>query len=439
MSKKLMSVSLVLILLVGTLFLATNTSNAWWIFGDNEKKPEQQEVTIWAWNVAAKGLEATIDDFHKDYPNVKVNVVNVGRKDAYDKLTVGLASGAGLPDIVQIESQRLPTYTYKFPNGFVDLTKFGADKYIDKFDSSKWAQCKTNGKIMALPWDSAPAGVFYRTDLFKKADVNPKKIDTWNEFIAAGVKIKQSTGVKMAPYDFYDDGFFRMLMNQLGTFYFNQAGKITINSDKAVKAMKVLEKMVDKNIALKVNGWNGYITATKNKRVATIPFGVWYAGTIKDQVPKSKGKWGVMKLPAFEKGGNRAAQLGGSNLAITSQSENKKMAWAFIKNALAETKNQITMYKKYGLFPSYLPAYNHPYFDQKSEFFNNQNISKLFASTVPNIKKAYFTSGFSEALQFVVNAQAAVVTGEKTSREALNDAAKRISNALGREIKEIKE
>ena len=434
--KKIMSLALVLVLLVGTVVVLDSQAHAgWWPFGGDEKEEnKQEEITIWAWNVAAKGLEATIDDFKKDYPNTKVKVVNVGRKDAYDKLTVGLASGSGLPDIVQIESQRLPTYTSKFPDGFVDLTKYGADKYIDKFDPSKWAQCKVGNKIMAMPWDSAPSGVFYRINLFEKAGVNPDEIKTWDDFIEAGVKIKEATGVKMALYDFNDDGFYRMLMNQLGTFYFNDQGEITINSDKAVKAMGVLEEMVNKDIALKINGWNGYVTATKNKRVATVPFGVWYAGTIKDQDPKSKGNWGVMKLPAFEEGGNRAAQLGGSNLAVTSQSENKKLAWKFVENAVAETKNQITMYEKYGLFPSYLPAYKHEYFEEQSEFFNGQNISKLFSSTVPDIKKAYFTNDFSEALQFVVNAQAAVVTGEKNPEEALDDAAKKISNAVDREI-----
>ncbi len=433
--QRIVAVSLALVFVFSILLGASSSAEALFGFGEDEEEAKPKEIKIWAWNVAAEGLKDTIKDFKQDYPKVKVNVVKVGRKDLYDKLTVGLGSGSGLPDIVQIETQRLPTYTHKFPDGFVDLSE-EVKQYEDEFDPSKWAQCKANGKTYAVPWDSAPSGVFYRRDVFKEAGVDPKEIKTWNDFIEAGVKIKEKTGIDMALYDYHDDGFFRMMMNQLGTFYFNEEGKITINSDKAVKAMEVLDTMVEKDIALQVDGWNGYITATKNKKTATIPFGVWYAGTIKDQAPDSKGNWGVMKLPAFEPGGNRAAQLGGSNLAITSQSKNLELAWKFVENALAETKNQITMYENYGLFPSYLPAYEDSAFEKKSEFFGGQNISKTFASTVPDIKDAYFTHDFSEALQFVVNAQQAVVNDEATPQEALDKAAERIANAVDREIAE---
>jgi lactose/L-arabinose transport system substrate-binding protein len=114
------------------------------------------DITVWAWNVAAKSLASNVDGFKKLYPNVNVKVEDIGRLDVYDKLTTGLAAGgAGLPDVVAIESDRMDVYTTKFPDGLADLTE-RASKYEKDFDPSKWANSKAKGKIRSVPWDSGP-------------------------------------------------------------------------------------------------------------------------------------------------------------------------------------------------------------------------------------------------------------------------------------------
>ena len=280
------------------------------------------EITVWAWNIAAKSLDSTVAGFNKKYPNVKVTVQDIGRLDVYDKLTTGLqGGGAGLPDVVAVESDRMDVFTAAFPDGFADLTS-RASKYEADFDPSKWAQSKINGKIRSIPWDSGPTGLWYRVDVFQQAGVDPKSIETWDDLIAAGEKIKTATGgkVKLLPVDIVaDDAGYRMMTSQLGTCcYFNSDGKINIGGAESVRVMTKLKEMNDKGLVANTSGWDGVVGATKNGDVATVPFGVWYSGTIIDQAPDLSGKWDVMLLPAFDKGGNRAANLGGSTLAIPS-------------------------------------------------------------------------------------------------------------------------
>ncbi|WP_054536297.1 ABC transporter substrate-binding protein [Herpetosiphon geysericola] len=396
------------------------------------------EITVWAWNVAAKSLEATVPSFNQKYPNVKVTIQDLGRTDVYDRLTTGLqAGGAGLPDVVAIESDRMDVYTATFPEGLADLTS-RASKYEKDFDPSKWAQSKINDKIRSIPWDSGPTGLWYRVDIFQQAGVDPKSIETWADLIAAGEKILTTTGgkTKLLPVDIVaDDAGFRMMTNQLGVCcYFNSDGKINLTNEKSVQALTLLKEINDKGLIANINGWDGTVAATKNGDVATVPFGVWYSGTIIDQAPDLSGKWDVMLLPAFEKGGNRAANLGGSTLAIPAASKNIDAAWAFVEYALATNEGQNLMMEKFGIWPSYQPAYSADLYSKPVAFFNNQPIWKMFADEIKNIPPATYTKDYAKGQAVLASAQSKVLSQGMDPKQALQEAADELANQTGREI-----
>lgn len=396
------------------------------------------EITVWAWNIAAKSLESTVEGFNKKYPNVKVTVQDIGRLDVYDKLTTGLqGGGAGLPDVVAVESDRMDVFTAAFPDGFADLTS-RASKYEADFDPSKWAQSKINGKIRSIPWDSGPTGLWYRVDVFQQAGVDPKSIETWDDLIAAGEKIKTATGgkVKLLPVDIVaDDAGYRMMTNQLGTCcYFNSDGKINIGGAESVRVMTKLKEMNDKGLIANISGWDGVVGATKNGDVATVPFGVWYSGTIIDQAPDLSGKWDVMLLPAFDKGGNRAANLGGSTLSIPSSSKNQDAAWAFVENALATPEGQNVMMEKFGIWPSYLPAYKAEFYSKPVTYFNNQPIWKMFADQVAKIPAATYTKDYAKGQAVLASAQAKILANGADPATVMAEAASELANQTGREV-----
>jgi len=51
-------------------------------------------------------------------------------------------------------------------------------------------------------------------------------------------------------------------------------------------------------------------------------------------------------MPSLTQDGLRAANLGGSSLAIASVSQNKEAAWKFVEHTLLTTEGQIAMLKK---------------------------------------------------------------------------------------------
>ena len=393
------------------------------------------EITVWSWNVAAKSLKIAATNFQTKYPNTKVTVVDGGNNtQVYDKLLTGLASKTGLPDVVSVEGDHIPTYVSKFPDGFVDLTSTISPISKD-FIPAKVGECTVGGKIMAFPWDAAPSGLFYRTDIFKAAGVDAASIKTWDDYIAAGKKVVASTSgkVKMIPIDMKgDDPMYRQFMNQLGSFYFDKDGKTILNGPESIKAMTLEKNMNDAGIAYNNDGWDSLVTATKTGLIASVPFGVWWSGTLQDQCKDSSGKWAVIPLPSFDGVTNTAAALGGSSVMVPSTTKNKDLAVAFSNFAMTDKASVMAGFTQFGLYPSYIPTYADPIFAQGVDFFGGQKVWQVFADIAKNMPTMNFTENYAETHTSVVNAQAKILLNKGDVKMTMDALQKEVSGKFGK-------
>lgn len=421
----------------GTENNATKGNNSKKDNSDNKEKVEEVTLTAWAWNVNVGALNSAIELYQKEHPNVKLQVEDIGRLDVYDKLSTGLAAGGiALPDIVLVEDDRIGGYVEAFPKGFLNLSEKGFSSHEAAFPSFKLELAQVNETYYAFPFDAGPTGAFYRTDIFEQANVDASTIETWDEFLEAGKVILEKTGSQLIPADkFKDDANFRMMMNQLGVYYFDENGNIDFNNPKVIQVMDTLKKLNDAGLVKDVNGWDGTVSATIDGSVATVPFGAWYYGTIIDQAKDTAGKWGVMLLPAFEKGGNRAANLGGSSWMIPASTKNADEAYSFLEFFSLSNEVQLIAMDQHGLFPSLLTAYDSELFTNGVEFFGNQPIWQLFADEMANIPTPYYTNDYAIGLDEGVKAQADVFNG-KDPATALKEAAERLANRTERTINE---
>ena len=256
-----------------------------------------------------------------------MTVVNMGHGDVRDKALAGCAAGGtDLPDVVTIENSEAEVYWARFPDCFTNLKEFGVEKYKDAFAPFKWAELSAGDAIYSLPWDSGPAVVFYRRDLYEQAGVDPASIKTWDDFIEAGKKILAATDgkVKMGTINLSDDdAWFRPLANQQGCSYFDPEGEtITINQPGCVNALEILKKMNDAGL-LALGDWGAQIQNVKTGAVAGSLYGGWYEGTIRSNAPELEGKWGVYEMPAATEGRRARGELGrlvaGHHLGVEEQ------------------------------------------------------------------------------------------------------------------------
>lgn len=398
------------------------------------------EITIWSWNVAASSLKATVAGFNKLHPDIKVTVQDLGNQPTYDKSIAGCAAGGvGLPDIVSIENGEAENYWSQFPDCFVDLHTLGyTAEDQKKFPDFKRTELEVGDKAYAMPWDSGPVAAFYRRDFYEKAGVDPASIKTWDDFIAAGKKIQAANpGVSMTNADFNGDTeFFRMISNEQGCAYFAEDGQtITVNQPKCVDAMTKVKEMKDAGIVSSAD-WGTKITNNTAGAVATQVYGGWYEGTIRTESAGENGKWGVYLMPSLTSDGPRAANLGGSSLAITSASKNKEAAYEYLKYTLETNEGQITMLKDFGLVPSLVSALDDPYVSQGLPYWGGQAVWKDILGTLPKVVPSRGTQFQSDAEIIVRAVQTKYLGGGyPDAKAALDDAAKQIAAATGLPVK----
>jgi lactose/L-arabinose transport system substrate-binding protein len=405
-------------------------------FAGNAALAQSGEITVWSWNIAASSLEATIAGFNAQFPDVTVTVEDLGNQQVFDKTLAGCAAGgAGLPDVVSIENFEAEGFWTQFPDCFVDLKTLGyTEEIASGFPDFKRTELEVGDTAYAMPWDSGPVAMFYRRDYYEKAGVDPASIATWDDFIAAGRKIAEANpGVVMTNADFNGDSeWFRMISNEQGCGYFALDGQsITINRPGCVATLEKIKEMKDAGIITPAN-WPEKIQNNTAGTVATQMYGGWYEGTIRSESPDLAGKWGVYRMPSLTADGPRAANLGGSSLAIPAGSDNKEAAWAFVNYALGTNEGQVTMLKEYGLVPSLLSALEDPFVKEPQPYWGGQAVWVDILSTLDQIVPSRGTGFLGDAEAIYRATQTKYFNGEyPDAQAALDDAADQVATATG--------
>ncbi|MEG1605463.1 MAG: sugar ABC transporter substrate-binding protein [Clostridia bacterium] len=374
------------------------------------------KLTIWSWDIAYAQLQRCATRFQAIHPGVEFVFEEMGTDQIYDKLTACLATGVGLPDVVSLEGEQFPKYGANFPDAFVDFT--------DMLDSTKFlpiklAEATVNGRVLAYPWDAAPVALFYRTDVFEQAGIQAADLKTWDDLLEAGKIIKEKTGYSMLPMaTSRNDIIYRIILMQLGSWYFDEAGNTRIDSPESLKAMSMVKKLYDAGITQSHGNWDEYVATISQNKVACFAEAIWMAGTIKVDAADAAGSWRVMDLPMLDETSTGAACNGGSLLAVPASSQSLEAAKAFVEYAMTDPVEQEDGINN-GFYPSYIPSYDIPAFQQEDPFFGGQNINSVFAAIGQKIPFVNYTQNFGETADTMKNAVAQILLDGKDVGETL--------------------
>jgi multiple sugar transport system substrate-binding protein len=123
------------------------------------------------------------DDF-KAETGTSVDISQVSWDAAHAKF-LSLVSAKRVPDIAVFGPKWLPEFV---DLGVLEpLNDHVSKETLDNFPKALLDQVTIDGKIWALPEALSTRLMYYRTDLFKKAGLEPPK--TWDEFVAAATKL----------------------------------------------------------------------------------------------------------------------------------------------------------------------------------------------------------------------------------------------------------
>ena len=423
---------LIVTFVIASLFVITSTGSVL----------AKTTLTVWWWGFWQDSLTPAIEDFHQDYPEIKIEQEILGPSDVYANLLLALSAGAGIPDMVALESSHLNQYVSL--GGLADITE-EISPWYDKIDQAKWPAAKDKeGRIYAMPVDSGPVALYYRRDVFEQAglasdpDSVQPLVDTWDDLYEVGKQIKTATAKFIFPQAKTNNDFriFETLMWQQEAGYVDREGKIVIDSPEAVRTLEYLGKLWKEDLLLDTPAWTaGWYAALDAGMVATIPNAIWLGGFLWSWIcPEASGKWGVVPLPVWEEGGVRSSNDGGSNISITKASGNKEAAWEFIKYIFTNKEYLIDAWRTADWFPSLMACWDDPFVDEPVEFFGGQAYRKIFTEAAKVIPWWDYTKDYHEMNSIMQVYVTTYALGEiESAQEALTKAAAEMRTRTGRE------
>ncbi|MGO4594753.1 sugar ABC transporter substrate-binding protein [Leifsonia sp. 2TAF2] len=343
-------------------------------------------ITYWSWTPSA---EAQVAAFEKQYPKVKVKLVNAGTNTTeYTKLQNAIKAGSGAPDVAQVEYYAIPQFALS--DSLVDLSQYGFDKLKGDYTPGPWGSVNVGGKLVGLPQDSGPMAMFYNKTLFDKYGIAVPK--TWDEYVAAAQKLHAADPNAYITSDSGDSGFTTSMIWQAGGRPFSVDGtKATINlQDEGTKKWTATwDKLVEGKLLSTVPGWSDdWFKALGNGSIATLVTGAWMPGVLESSVKDGAGQWRVAPIPTYD-GTATNAENGGGGQVVLKQSKNQALAAGFLK-WLNNDEDSIKVFLQSGGFPSTTKDLNSSDFLATApDYFGGQKINEVLVDGAKNVSTGW--------------------------------------------------
>jgi cellobiose transport system substrate-binding protein len=366
--------------------------------------PAPVTLTIWTYGNVIE--PQALIDYKKIHPEVTIQLKKSGL-DAHHQSLITSFLANKTPDIAAVEVSYSGYFRY-YPQYFTDLSKapYNSGSIQSNFLPWRWDQgVAYDGSVIGVPTDVGGLQVAYRPDLFKahglptNRDAVGKLWPTWNDFIATGQKYmknltpaekKSCTKTKVC-YGFIDNAatMYQAILAQGNAKYYqndnSKDGKLIYATNPQVKtAFQTTAQALSAGIGTNINSYTNDWNVGMNKGIfAVILAPAWMMDYIKQQAPKTKGKWDIADLPGG--GGN----MGGSQLTIPKAAVNKSAAWDFI-SWYESPDEQLSIFKQYGLFPSASVLYSDPALQNyKDKFFNNAPVGAIYTRSVQSLQPIF--------------------------------------------------
>ena len=378
-------------------------------------------ITFWSW---VPGIKEEVKLFNETHDNVTVKYVNAGQgADEYTKLRTALKAEKGVPDVVQIEFQYIPSFTQI--DALADISQYGANDVKTDYVDWTWSQVSDGDKVYAIPQDSGPMALLYRKDIFDKYGLKVPK--TWDEFATEAEKLhKANPDIYMTNFAANDGGWLTGLMWQAGSRPFEVDGtkiSINMNDQGAMQVANYWQGLVeDGTVSVDPDFTNDWYAGLGKGKYATWISAAWGPVFLKGVAGESKGKWRAAPLPQWNAGESVSANWGGSTSAVTAASEYPEEATEFAIWLNNNAKSVDMLTTESNLFPTQKSKLDDPEFvNAPLAFAGGQKVNSVFIDASNNVDKGFEWSPFQDYVyaQLAENVGAAA-KGDTTIPDAMD-------------------
>lgn len=354
-----------------------------------------------------------IPKFESENPGIKVNAVSHEWAELHDKILVS-ASSQSLPDVARLDIAWLPEFEQMGVLVALDQEMPDFSEVAGTLLDSALSTANIGGSYYALPLNTNSKILFYNTAMLEAAGVEvPTTMDEWVEAVrklsgtnANGQQIwgwnePALSGWNICPFIWSFGGSLTNEEQTVATGY--------INSPETVKAVETFAMLVQEGA---LTGFNsGDIPMTDGfgtGRYAMMLEGPWKTAELAGAYPDVA--YGTAYMPAGE--GGSISVLGGEDIAMFNTA-NREAAWKFMQFMTGEYAE--TAMARCGQIPVNKAAL-------ESDTVKNADYAP-FIQAIETAKARPTVAAWSEMDNELTNAMTAVVNGEKTAQEAMDELA----------------
>lgn len=313
------------------------------------------------------------------------------------RMMSGFYAGTPIADLLEIERMQVgPVFSGPLHDiGFVDLTdRLKAEGLLEQINAASFSPWTTRGRIFGMPHDVHPTMLAYRSDLVEAAGIDMSRIETWDDYFRAMRPLMRDLDgdgrIDRYPLNgtYANSSTTEVILLQANGTFFDADGAPALDSEVNARVLARLATwfagprrvVADVNIATKSG-----LMLMNSGLVIGIIVPDFFAGTMVTSVPALAGKFKLMPLPAWEKGGRRTSVQGGTMMGIARSTPDVELAWQALKHLYLSPINAEHLYLDRGIVTPVKSSWSNPVFDRPIPYFCGQPVGRMYLQLAPDV------------------------------------------------------
>jgi multiple sugar transport system substrate-binding protein len=368
--------------------------------------PLSGELTVWAMGNEGVQLKTLADGFMAENPDVTVNVTPVDWGQAVAKLQTAIAGGQ-TPDVSQMGTDMMGQFA---ATGALEPVPANIDPAT--FFEGAWNTNVVDGTVYGVPWYVETRLLYYRTDIAEKAGITAPPA-TWEELTAMAKAMQEKGGadwgISLGTKNWQE---YLPFLWSAGGDVMDDTGAYQLNSPQAVEALTYYQSFFNDKLtpASVPEGFDitpAFVAGTHPMFFS----GPWHLGLIKEAGgAEIEGKWAIAPMPKKVSG---TSFVGGSNLVVYNNSDNKDAAWAFVQY-LSDPATQVKWYGEVTDLPAVQAAWD------DAALADDANVT-MFGEQLKDTKAQPATATWSELATSLNSTLEKLTTAGMSPQEAADE------------------
>lgn len=311
-----------------------------WIFGELHGVLYEQMADRW-------------NELHPDRA-IDLRLTVYPYQDMHNKLQLAANSGAGMPDLADIEVTKFANFVRGDDPPLMDLSA-AAEPYREDVVEARLDLYSRGDAVYGYPTHVGAFVTFYNTELLDEAGIDYSTIVTWDDFAAAGAEYHAATGRAFGTAN--TDVFFvePLVIAQHGGELFAEDGTVQVDSPEVVRSLEMMQDMVEAGAIAPIPGSSpddeeAYGSIARGD-FAAIVYPAWYTSRFVDYMPDLAGKVAIAPAPVVAGSDTLTIGGGGTGTAVAADSPVRDLAAEWLAFAKLSPEANVAVWEVLGFDP----------------------------------------------------------------------------------------